>query len=209
MYSAAWLASLTPQTASKHCWFGCRCGARGGRKVSSLVGEGVWASPSQLPSVTFHFWKHLKIFFPGVSLSQGLTWSDTAELEIRRDHSLEPVVQLQAVAGSVVQPGTRETFSFLPCFFTLPFQHAKHCCGREKTRSAGLQWYLHFNYLNTTKRCSTTISQGSFPRSLFLSKGASYSSSLSPNEKNNHHIHIAPSFSSFPDHFIKCEQNHL
>lgn len=46
--------------------------------------------------------------------------------------------------------GTGKTASFLP-FLLLPFQHAKHCCGREKTQSAGLQWYLNFNYLNTIK----------------------------------------------------------
>lgn len=178
-------------------------------KNSSLA-EGFWSSPSQLPLVTSCILETSPIYFPGPCLSQGLTWSDTAELEISRDDSLERVVPLQAVAGSVVHPGVGETSSFLPRSLALPFQDTKHCCCREKAQSAGLQWYLHFNYLNSIKRRSTAISQGSFPQSLFLRKEASYSSSLSPNEKNNHLIHTDSSLPSSPDHWsIKKKKKNL
>jgi len=42
---AAQLAPLALQTASKHCWFGCRCGARAGRKLPSLAGMGCDPTP--------------------------------------------------------------------------------------------------------------------------------------------------------------------
>lgn len=122
--SSAWLASPTSQTASRNRCFGYRCGAGGGRKVSSLA-RGVPPNPSQLPSVTPHFWKHCRF---GVLFQEHLSaispCCDRAEQEIRWDHSLEPVVQLQAVAGSVVRPGIRESSSFLPCFLAVPFQDA-------------------------------------------------------------------------------------
>lgn len=121
--SSAWLASPTPQTASRHCWFGCRCGARGGRKVSSLAWD-IPSNPSQLPSATCHFWKHHRFGFFSEHLSAIFPGSDSAELEIRQHHSLEPEVQLQAVAGSMVCPGIRESSSSLPCFLAMPFQDA-------------------------------------------------------------------------------------
>lgn len=121
--SSAYLASPTPQTASRHRWFGCRCGARGGTKVSSLVWD-IPPNPSQLPSASSHFWKHHRFGFFSEHLSAISPCSDSAELEIRQDHSLEPEVQLQAVAGSMVCPEIRESSSFLPYFLAVPFQDA-------------------------------------------------------------------------------------
>lgn len=172
---SAWLASPTPQTANRHRWFGCRCGGRGGRKVSSLA-RGIPPNPSQLSSVTSHFWKHcrLGVFFRTISLPSlpvltQFSWRSW-------DHSLEPVLQLQDL-WCTLGLGNHPPFSptSLQC-------HSKMCCGAEKTQPAGYNdiYNLHFS-----KRCSTAISQGSFPQPLISEQSRKLIFKL--NVQNDHH----------------------